>query len=136
MVPIAPKTGHNQQYASLQVTTKSHSSHLPKSSVTKRAGSGHDKVENPTTTNRMLSTFARIGMPNFYKLDKQTYLRGDIVDIGQKVGKKLEECDALIDYERRKNQAIAREKVEMQQQINGLIQQAKQDEEDKTKVRE
>ena len=62
--------------------------------MAKRAGSANnEKVENPTTTNKMLSTFSRIGMPNFYKLDKQTYLRGDIADIGQKVAKKLDEYD-------------------------------------------
>mmetsp|Transcript_6771 Transcript_6771/g.8066 ORF Transcript_6771/g.8066 Transcript_6771/m.8066 type:complete len:94 (-) Transcript_6771:1434-1715(-) len=84
----------------------------------------------------MLATFTKIGMPNFYKLDKQTYLRSDIADIGQKVWKKLEECDAMLDYERRKNQVTTREKVEMQQKINGLIEQAREDEQDKLKVRE
>ena len=120
VAPIVPKNSTS--------TTHPNGAAKGGSTAVKRAGSANDKVENPTHTNKMLYAFTRLGMPNFYKLDKQTYLRSDIADIGQKVAKKLEECDALIDYERRKNQITTREKVELQQKINGLIEQATQDE--------
>ena len=42
-------------------------------------------------------------MPNFYKLDKTNYSRGDIADIGQKITKKMDDLEAMLDYERRKN---------------------------------
>ena len=46
-------------------------------------------------------------MPNFYKLDKITYSRGDVSEIGNKLGKKLDELEHMIDYERRKNNTTA-----------------------------
>lgn len=54
-------------------------------------------------------------MPNFYKLDKMTYSRGDVSEIGNKLGKKLDELEHIIDYERRKNGTINREKAQLQQ---------------------
>lgn len=51
----------------------------------------------------MLAIFARINMPNFYKIDKTSYSRGDIADIGQKIARKIDELEAMLDYERRKN---------------------------------
>lgn len=57
----------------------------------------------------MMSAFSRIGLPNFYKIDKMTYSRGDIADIGQKIGRKMDEVEAMLDYERRKNQVSTRE---------------------------
>ena len=50
-------------------------------------------------------------MPNFYKLDKITYSRGDVSEIGNKMGKKLDELEHMVDYERRKNFAANKEKV-------------------------
>ena len=50
-------------------------------------------------------------MPQFYKLDKVTYTRADISEIGHKLGRKLDDLEHLIDYERRKNLATQREKV-------------------------
>lgn len=41
-------------------------------------------------------------MGNFYKLDKMTYSRGDISEVGNKMGKKLDELEAMVEYERRK----------------------------------
>ncbi len=51
----------------------------------------------------MLASFARIGMPTFYKLDKITYSRNDISEVANKVIKKFDEFEAVIDYERRKS---------------------------------
>ena len=63
----------------------------------------------------MHAQFTRIAMPNFYKLDKMTYSRGDVSEIGNKLGKKLDELEYIIDYERRKNQTSAKEKAQLQQ---------------------
>ena len=69
-----------------------------------RAGSQQSSnIETPNHTNRMHAQFSRINMPNFYKLDKITYSRGDVSEIGNKMGKKLDELEHMIDYERRKN---------------------------------
>ena len=76
---------------------------VTKPATLRRAGSPNEKVENPTHTNKMMSAFSRIGMPNFYKLDKTNYSRGDIADIGQKITKKMDDLEAMLDYERRKN---------------------------------
>lgn len=62
-----------------------------------------DKIETPEHTNKMLAIFQRINLPNFYKLDKMTYTRNDISDLGKQVGRKLDEFEHLVDYERRKN---------------------------------
>ena len=62
----------------------------------------------------MLAQFSRINLPNFYKLDKITYSRNDISDIGKAVGRKLDELEHLVDYERRKNFATQKEKVALQ----------------------
>lgn len=79
---------------------------LTKSTI-KRAGSAthSNQIETPSHTNKMLAAFHRINLPNFYKLDKTMYTRGDISEIGSKIGKKLDDLEACIDYERRKNQA-------------------------------
>lgn len=52
-------------------------------------------------------------MPNFYKLDKMTYSRGDVSEIGNKLGKKLDELEHMIDYERRKNNTTNKEKAHL-----------------------
>lgn len=71
----------------------------------RRAGSmtSDNKIETPNHTNKMHAQFARINMPNFYKLEKVTYSRGDVSEIGNKLGKKMDELEHMIDYERRKN---------------------------------
>ena len=86
------------------------------SSTIKRAGSATrgEKIETPEHTNKMLAQFSRINLPNFYKLDKITYSRNDISDIGKAVGRKLDELEHLVDYERRKNFATQKEKVALQ----------------------
>lgn len=77
---------------------------MSKNSTIKRAGSmTKDKIETPEHTNKMLAIFQRINLPNFYKLDKMTYTRNDISDLGKQVGRKLDEFEHLVDYERRKN---------------------------------
>ena len=73
-----------------------------------------NKIETPSHTNKMQSTFSRISMSNFYKLDKITYSRGDISEIGHKMGKKLDELEHMIDYERRKNIQSQKEKSDLQ----------------------
>ena len=48
---------------------------------------------NPSQS-KMQAQFCRINMPNnFYKVEKRTYTRGDISEIGNKIGKKLDEMD-------------------------------------------
>lgn len=87
---------------------------LSKASAFKqRAGSVNpsDKIETPHHTNKMIALFNRLNMPNFYKVDKITYSRGDISDLANRLTKKLDENDHLIDYERRKNDVTNREKL-------------------------
>lgn len=69
----------------------------------------------------MLAAFHRINLPNFYKLDKTMYTRGDISEIGNKLGKKLDDLEACIDYERKKNQAAVKAQNGLQSQINTLV---------------
>ncbi len=77
---------------------------MSKASAIKRAGSvTKERIETPEHTNKMLALYSRINLPNFYKLDKITYSRNDISDIGKQVGRKLDELEHLVDYERRKN---------------------------------
>ena len=61
----------------------------------------------------MHAQFSRINMPNFYKLDKMTYSRGDVSEIGNKIGKKLDELEYMIEYERRKNSTTNKEKAQL-----------------------
>ena len=51
----------------------------------------------------MHAQFSRINLPNFYKLDKMTYSRADVAELGSRLGKKLDEMENIVDYERRKN---------------------------------
>ena len=69
----------------------------------------------------MHAQFSRINMPNFYKLDKITYSRADVSEIGNKMGKKIDELEHMVDFERRKNFAGNKEKVMLQQQVNNLV---------------
>lgn len=83
----------------------------------------------------MINLFNRVGMPNFYKVDKITYSRGDISDLANRLTKKLDDMDHLIDYERRKNDVTNREKLTLQNQVNNLTAQLRKDETDRIKVR-
>ena len=60
----------------------------------------------------MQAHFARISMPNFYKLDKLTYSRGDISELGTKLGKRLDELEHMVDFERRRCNTIIQEKAQ------------------------
>ena len=51
-------------------------------------------------------------MPNFYKLDKLTYSRGDISELGTKLGKRLDELEHMVDFERRRCNTIIQEKAQ------------------------
>jgi len=79
-----------------------------------RAGSTREtNIETPHHTNKMHAQFSRIGMPNFYKLDKMTYSRNDISDLANKMSKKMDDLEHMLDYERRKNQTTQREKADL-----------------------
>jgi len=67
-------------------------------------------------------------MPNFYKVDKMTYSRSDIADIGLRLGKRLDDLEHMIDFERRKNDFTTKEKIQLQSQVNNLITQNRKDE--------
>jgi len=62
----------------------------------------------------MQGLFSRIHLPNFYKVDKITYSRGDITDIGVRMGKRLDDLEHMVDFERRKNEVTNREKIHLQ----------------------
>lgn len=102
-----------------------------------RAGSvnPNDKIETPHHTNKMIALFNRLNMPNFYKVDKITYSRGDISDLANRLVKRLDENEHLVDYERRKNEVTNREKLQLQNQVNNLVAQLRQDEQNRIKVR-
>jgi len=73
----------------------------------------------------MMAAFAKVELPNFYKLDKTSYSRADISDIGHKIAKKIDDLEAIADYERRKNNVTTREKLELQQRVNELLEQVR-----------
>lgn len=52
-------------------------------------------------------------MPNFYKVDKITYSRSDIADIGVRLGKRLDDLEHMVDFERRKNDFTTKEKIQL-----------------------
>ena len=75
-------------------------------------------------------------MPQFYKLEKVTYTRADISEIGHKLGRKLDDLEHLVEYERRKNLATQREKVGLQQQVNSLVMQQQKETQERAWVKE
>lgn len=44
-----------------------------------------------------------------------------MAEIGQKLGKKLDEIEHLLDYERRKQEALNREKLDLHSQVQQLL---------------
>ena len=75
------------------------------------------RMESPKEAERAQKVFSRLGMPNAYKLDKTSYSRADVADIGIKVGKKLQDFEHMLEYERRKNEEIRAENAHLQKQI-------------------
>ena len=86
-----------------------------KASALKRAGSAtpNSQIETPHHTIKMQILFSRIQMPNFYKVDKMTYSRSDIADIGLRLGKRLDDLEHMVDFERRKNDFTTKEKIQL-----------------------
>ena len=69
------------------------------------------KIESKEDFDRAQRVFLRLGLPKVYSLDKVQYTRGDVADIALRVGKKLEEFENLLDYERRKADEFKRDNV-------------------------
>ena len=57
----------------------------------------------------MANVFSKIGLNGIYKVEKSTYSRNDISEIGLKLGKKVEQMEYVVDYERRKCEVKNRE---------------------------
>ena len=73
-----------------------------------------DKIETPAESKKAMQFFQKIGYPGLYKLDKLNYSRAEVADIGIKLGKKMEETENLLDYERKKSDELRNQKLELQ----------------------
>ena len=71
-------------------------------------------IETPADSKKAMQFFQKIGYPNLYKLEKLNYSRAEVADIGIKMGKKLEETESLLDYERRKSDEMRNKMLELQ----------------------
>ena len=47
------------------------------------------KIETPEESRLATDAYTQIGLPSFYKLDKLSYNRSEIADLGVKISKKL-----------------------------------------------
>ena len=78
------------------------------------------KIETPEESRLATEAFTQIGLPNFYKLDKLSYSRSEIADLGVKLCKKMQMYEQFLDYERVKNASIDKERTELKSEFERL----------------
>ena len=94
-----------------------------------------EKIETATESKKAMMFFQKVGLPNFYKLDKLHYSRAEVADMGIKLSKKLDETENLLEYERRRNDEMRNQKLELQQKIQQLTFKVKESEAEQVKAR-
>ena len=93
------------------------------------------QIETPAESKKAMQFFQRIGYPNLYKLDKLSYSRAEVADIGIKLSRKLDETEHLLEYERKRNDEMRNQKLELQGKIQELTFRAKDAEGEQLKTR-
>ena len=93
------------------------------------------QIETPAESKKAMAFFQKIGYPNLYKLDKLSYSRAEVADIGIKLSKKLEETENLLEYERKRNDEMRNQKLELQGKIQELTFKAKDFETEQVKAK-
>lgn len=79
-----------------------------------------NKIETPEESKLATEAYTQLGIPHFYKLDKHTYNRGEVADLGVKILKKMQMYEQLLTYERIKNENCEKEKADLKAQIAQL----------------